>query len=96
MTVKRYISIMANKTKYLTYLEETRKHHSVIAKVAKSSTRKAIAASHKKTVSVTYMEGEQIVKVSHEGRNSVVGVVKNNRRKVKKGAKTTISKKQKT
>lgn len=84
---------MANKIKYLTYLEETKKHHAVIEKVAKTSTKKAIAASHKKAVPVTYMEGEQIVKVGPKGKKSVVGTVKNNRRKVKKGAKTTISKK---
>lgn len=84
---------MANKTKYLSYLEETRKHHSIIDKVAKSSTKKAIAASHKKSVPITYMEGEEILKVGPKGKKTVVGVVKNNRRKVSIGGKTTISKK---
>jgi len=63
---------MASKTKYLTYLEETRKHHSIIEKVAKSSTKKAIAASHKKSVPVTYMEGEEIIKVSHKGKKQLL------------------------
>lgn len=84
---------MSTKTKYLTYLEETRKHHSIIEDVAKTSTKKAIAASHRRSVPVTYMEGEEIVKVSHNGIKKVVGLVKNNRRKVKKGGKTTLSKK---
>jgi hypothetical protein len=84
---------MATKTKYLSYIEETRKHHSIIEKVAKSSVKKAIETSHNKLVPVTYMEGEEIVKVNHLGVKSVVGVLKNNRRKVKKGDKTTISKK---
>ena len=84
---------MANKKKYLTYLEETRKHHSEIEKVAKTSTRKAIAASHEKSVAVTFMEGEKIVKVGPKGKKSVVGTVKNNRRKVKVGDKTKLSKK---
>ena len=84
---------MANRTKYLSYLEETRKHHSIIDKVAKSSTKKAIVASHKKSIPVTYMEGEEILKVGPEGKKTVVGVVKNNRRKVSVSGKTKISKK---
>ncbi len=84
---------MASKKKYLTYLEDTRKHHSEIEKVAKTSTKKAIAASHRKSVPVTFMEGEEIVKVSSKGNKSVVATVKNNRRKVKVGAKTRLSKK---
>lgn len=84
---------MATKKKYLTYLEDTRKHHLEIEKVAKSSTKKAIAASHRKSVPVTFMEGEKIIKVGPKGRKSVVGTVKNNRRKVKVGAKSRISKK---
>ena len=63
---------MATKKKYLTYLEEHRKHHSEIEKVAKSSTKKAIAASHRKSVPVTFMEGEKIVKVGPKGKKSVV------------------------
>lgn len=84
---------MATKKKYLTYLEETKKHHSVIEAVAKSSTKKAIAASHKESVPVTFLEGKMIVKVGPKGKKTVVGTIKNNRRKVKVGAKTTISKK---
>lgn len=84
---------MATKKKYLTYLEETKKHHSVIEKVVESSTKKAIEHSHSKSVPVTFLEGERIVKVGPEGKKTVVGTVKNNRRKVKVGAKTTISKK---
>ena len=84
---------MATKKKYLTYLEDTRKHHLEIEKVAKSSAKKAIAESHRNSVPVTFMEGETIVKVSQNGKKSIVGTVKNNRRKVKVGAKTRISKK---
>lgn len=84
---------MATKKKYLTYLEDTRKHHLEIEKVAKSSTKKAIAASHRKSIPVTFIEGESIVKVGPKGKKSIVGTVKNNIRKVKVGAKTTISKK---
>jgi len=84
---------MATKKKYLTYLEDTRKHHSVIEDEAKSSIKKAIAASHRKSVPVTFLEGEQIVRVSSEGKKSLLDTVKNNRRKVKVGEKAKISKK---
>ena len=84
---------MATKKKYLTYLEDTRKHHAVIEEVAKSSAKKAIAASHRKSVPVTFMEGEKIIKVGPKGKKSTVGTVRNNRIKVKVGAKAKISKK---
>lgn len=84
---------MAAKKKYLTYLEDTRKHHPLIEKVAQTSAKKAIAASLSKSIPVTYMEGENIVNVGPKGKKSIVGTVKNNRRKVKVGAKTKLSKK---
>jgi len=84
---------MTSRSKYLNYLEETRKHHSVIEKVAASSTKKAITASHKESVPVTFIEGEKIVRVGPKGQKSVVGKIENNRRKVEKGAKAKLSKK---
>lgn len=84
---------MAAKKKYLTYLEDTKKHHLEIEQVVKSSTEKAIDESHSKSVPVTYMEGEEIIKVGPKGEKAIVGIVKNNRRKVKVGDKTKISKK---
>jgi len=84
---------MAIKKKYLTYLEETRKHHGVIEEVVKSSARKAIAVSKRKSVPVAFMEGEEIIREGPKGKKEVVGTVKNNRRKVKVGAKTKLSKK---
>lgn len=83
----------AKKTKYLSYLEETPKHHAKIGAVATESSTKAIAASLAKSVPVTYLEGETIVKVGRNGKKSVVGKVENNRRKVARGAKATLSKK---
>ncbi len=84
---------MAIKKKYLAYLEDTRKHHIEIEKVVKSSMKKAIATSYRKSVAVTFVEGNKIVKVSPKGRRAVVGSIKNHRRKVKVGAKTRLSKK---
>ncbi len=84
---------MAAKKKYLSYIEDTKKHHHLIEKAAEISTKKAIAISHSKSVPVTFMEGEKIVKVGPKGKRSVVGSIKNDRRKVTVGAKTRISKK---
>ena len=49
----------SDRTKYLSYIEEHRKHHSVIGEVAKKSSKKAIADSHKESVPVTYLDGER-------------------------------------
>ena len=84
---------MAAKKKYLTYLEDTKKHHLAIEQVVKTSTKKAIEDSHSKSVPVTYMEGEEIVKVGAKGEKSILGTIKNNRRKVTVGGKTRIPKK---
>ncbi len=84
---------MAEKTKYLSYLEETRKHHGLIEEEAKTAVKKAIEESHNEGVAVTFLEGEKIVKVGPKGKKSEVGTVVNNRRKVKVGDKAKISKK---
>ena len=47
-------------TKYLTYIEETRKHHKLIDEVAKESSEQAILISRERKVPVTYLEGEEI------------------------------------
>ena len=83
----------SNRTKYLSYIEEHRKHHSMINDVAKKSSEKAISESHSKSVAVTYLEGENIVQVDAKGNRSTVGKIENNRRKVKIGDKDTLSKK---
>lgn len=87
----RYLYYMAEKKKYLSYIEDTRKHHEILEDVAKSSAEKAIAYSHQQSVEVTFMEGEHIIKEDSSGQKEIIGKVENNRRKVKVGAKTTIS-----
>ncbi len=84
---------MAKKIKYLSYIEDTKKHHTLIEKEAKIAVKKAIADAHKKKIPVTYMEGEQIIKEQANGKKEVIGKVRNDRRKVTVGEKTTISKK---
>lgn len=78
--------------KYLTYIEDTRKHHSKINDAAGKSAENAISDSRKKQIPVTYLEGTEIVKVTSGKRRVIIGKIENNRRKVKVGAKTTLSK----
>ena len=84
---------MTGKTKYLTYIEETKKHHGLLAKLAKTSTKKAVMTTLGQSIPVTYMEGEEIIKVNANGKKVVVGTLANNRRKVNVGAKASLSKK---
>ena len=82
---------MAQKTKYLSYVEETRKHHKIIDQEAKKSSRKAISASHEKSIPITYLEGENIIREEATGEKTTVARIENNRRKVKVGGKEEIS-----
>ncbi len=80
------------KTKYLTYIEDTRIHHSKIDEVAKKSAEEAILISQEQDVSVTYLEGVRIVQVAPNGQETTIGRVENNRRQVEIGGKAKISK----
>ncbi len=84
---------MAKKAKYLSYIEDTRKHHSVIDQVAKESSAKAISSSLDESIPVTYLDGEDIIQVDATGAKTTLGRVENNRRKVLVGTKTKLSKK---
>lgn len=82
----------AKKTKYLIYIEDTRKHHPKINDVAKKSAERAISNSQEKQIPVTYLEGVEIVKIASSGQKETIGKIENNRRKVTIGAKTTLPK----
>ena len=83
----------AKKTKYLSYIEETRKHHTIIDAIAGESSRIAIEESLAASVPVTYLEGETIVQVDSKGGKKIVGTVENHRRKVTIGARTVLRQK---
>ena len=51
------------KTKYLSYIEEHRKHHSIIDEEAKISSLNAVNEAHDQSIRVTYLQGETIVRV---------------------------------
>lgn len=81
------------RTKYLSYIEETKKHHSILGKVAKISSRKAIRKNKKNSVAITILEGEEIIKIDAQGNRTVIGKIENNRRKVKIGDTEAFQKK---
>ncbi len=83
---------MTKNVKYLSYIEETKKHHQLLDKVAKKSSRKAVKNAQKKAVPVTYLEGEHIVKEDAKGKKTILKELKNNRRTVVKGEKTKLQK----
>ena len=74
-----------NRTKYLSYIEETQKYHSLLGEVAKISSIKAIAKSKRHSVDITILEGEDIVKLDAKGNREIIGKIENNRKRVKVG-----------
>lgn len=83
----------AKSGKSLTYIEETRKQHKIIGKVARKSTTEAVKLAHSQSVPVTYLKGKNIITENSKGDKVVIGTVEHNRRKVEVGAKTKLSKK---
>lgn len=86
-----YIECMsAKKTKYLSYIEETRRHHKIIEKVAEKSVKKAISNSLDEDIPITYLEGDKIIQENSQGEKVILGSVENNIRKVKVGATSEL------
>ena len=82
-----------DKTKNLSYVEDTRKHHGIIGKVARKSSHSAIEQSHKRSVPVTYLKDGKVLRVHKDGKKNVVGRIEAKGRKVEVGARTRLSKK---
>lgn len=78
------------RTEYLSYIEETKKHHQKLNNVARVAAKEAIQKARNKSVPITYLIGEEIIKESSEGME-VIGKHTNHRRKVKIGSKSTLS-----
>lgn len=75
---------------YLSYIEETKKHHPKLNNVARVAAKEAIQKARNQSIPITYLAGEEIIKESAEGRE-VIGKHANHRRKVKIGSKSTLS-----
>ncbi|MEP6795466.1 MAG: hypothetical protein ABJB16_14145 [Saprospiraceae bacterium] len=78
------------KIDYITYIEDTKKHHKLIGLAAKEGTQKAVRKSRQSEVSITYVDGVNIIKEFPSGRMRILGTIVSGR-KVKVGTKEKIS-----
>jgi len=81
---------MTKKVASLAYVEDTRKHHGILAQAAKTATAKAVRKAKAASLSITYVEGIKIIQESPKGRKRIIGTVEGNRL-VKIGTKGKIS-----
>lgn len=79
------------KTKYLSYIEDTVKHHKKIAEVAKLATRKAFSDAKNNSIEITYLKGNSIVSESSLGEITIVDSEIEKRRLVKVGSRSKLS-----
>lgn len=84
--------VKTSKTKYLTYIEDTPKHHHLIKDIAKKSGKKAISKSKSNDIAVTFLEGSNIVRENSNGTTTIIEKVGITQRKVKVGSKIRIHK----
>lgn len=81
------------KIEYLSYLEDTKKHYSKIEDMAICAVENAIKAAKDKKLDITYFDGKNIIKESFSGQTTIIKTEHIERRKVKIGSKSTLSKK---
>lgn len=79
-----------SRTNYLTYIEETPKHRGKLVKAAQVATSKAIREAKSKNLSITYAEGENIIREDAEGNRNIIGSIEQPRKKVRIGEKSTL------
>lgn len=81
-----------SKTKYLTYIEDTPKHHGLLKDIIIKSGRNAVTKSISNDVPITYLKEGKIVKRSPDGKLRVLRKVDAVSRTVEVGSKITIQK----
>lgn len=81
-----------SKTKYLTYIEDTPKHHGLLKDIIIESGKNAVTRSISNDVAITYLKEGKIVKRSPNGKLRVLRKVNTVPRRVAVGSKTTIHK----
>lgn len=79
------------KTEYLTYIEDTTKHHPRLVRVAQKATKLAIEEALENDIPIMYIRDGQIVREYPDGTIEIVGEVEGNRRIVVKGEQYTLS-----
>ncbi|MCC4212708.1 hypothetical protein [Leeuwenhoekiella parthenopeia] len=82
----------SSKTKYLAYIEDTPKHHSLFKEFISESGKNAIERSIAQEVPITYLKDGKIIKESSDGKITILRKVNTVPRTVKVGSKTTIHK----
>jgi hypothetical protein len=81
---------MTKRVAYLAYVEDTKKHHSIIADAARKATKNAVRRAKQASLAITYVEGENIIKEYPKGRKKIIGTVAVSR-KIKIGTQEKIS-----
>lgn len=81
----------SKKTKYLSYIEETRKHLPKLIKIVGEATSSAIEESLEDDVPVVYIEDGVIKKKYPDGRIEDIGAIAGERRVVIKGEQYVLS-----
>ncbi|MCB9232540.1 MAG: hypothetical protein H6581_12795 [Bacteroidia bacterium] len=76
---------MTPKVKYLSYIEDTPKHHHLLQEIAEKAVQKAIRIAKENNISITYLLDGKIVRESPDGQIEVIGEVEEKPREVKIG-----------
>jgi hypothetical protein len=87
------LKMAKKKTSYFSYLEDTKKHHGKIARLAATGVKKAVDDAKSHNLNITYLKGKDIIVESPTG--NVVKVIETNtstRRRVQVGSKDKLSK----
>lgn len=80
----------SDRTKTLSYIEETPKHHDELVKVAVRGVRKGIASAKEAGLYITYAKGTEIVREHPDGRIEVIGRLENTPVTIDQDAKLTL------
>lgn len=79
-----------SRTKTLTYIEETPKHHDELVRVARQGVRESIAESKSAGLYITYAKGSDIVREYPDGSLEVIGTLDESPSTVAPGTKITL------
>jgi len=75
----------------ISYAEDTKKQHKILGSLAKKATVKAVKKAKRSDLSITFLDGQRIIKEGPSGRQTTISIIANNRRKVEIGSKEKIS-----
>lgn len=79
------------RTKYLSYVEQTPKHFSVLEGLAKVAARKAVEKTRAEHISFVYLEGDKIIREESGGIKTEISRIPKTSRVVYAGEKFKLS-----